>query len=348
MKLTDILTLLKRDVDDKPPDTYQGELNRQCKSLIVPTFVVFMVGWLPYIRLDEALYPGMYELIYLRLGVTVVGMVGLLLYLFPYFQKRSYFLLAMMLLYAELVTGLIVGLVAADPAYMGGFSLLIILLPIFPIRKIHALLIIVGTFVVFIIAGIGSNMRFETTAKVYGLYNLIVGLMLAVTALVILDNIRKRNYLNHISIHTAHEELQDASQTLVSKNEELEKTSQELAVANDELRSANKVKRELLGMAAHDLKDPLQVISLYTDTLKVELDENVPALKKLNRISRSTEKMINLIKDLLETATIDSGRLKLNKNPWIWEQWPVAWYEIIPILRIRKSKKSICRRKKVV
>ncbi|MFQ3596989.1 MAG: tetratricopeptide repeat protein [Chloroherpetonaceae bacterium] len=88
----------------------------------------------------------------------------------------------------------------------------------------------------------------------------------------------------------------------------------ELANALKKVEEANAFKTELLGIAAHDLKNPLQVISGFASLIQEvkTLDE---AQSNARAIERSSERMLKLIKELLETATLDSGKLELSKTP---------------------------------
>ncbi|MCP4215908.1 MAG: HAMP domain-containing histidine kinase, partial [bacterium] len=94
--------------------------------------------------------------------------------------------------------------------------------------------------------------------------------------------------------------------------EKLRKTSCNLSLTNEELRKANEVKSELLGLAAHDLKNPLQVIIGYTNLLKMKMKKDPKVFEKLNMINISSDKMLKLITQLLETSAIDNGKLRLN------------------------------------
>lgn len=307
--------LFKKVAAFKPPTTFREELNRQCTVIAVPTFVILIFSWLPYIELDFNLYPKIPLLVYLRVGLSTVGVICLLLFIIPFFRKRSYYLLLLGVAYLELATGLILGLVAADPAYMGGFSFLMLVLPIMPFLKRHSLGIIAVTFILFFVVGGLSGMEYRLWPQIYGGYNLIAATLASLSAIFILDNIRRRNYENHRSLHHVNEELQDTFEELRIINNELEQASMELSNKNEELRKANEIKSELLGIVAHDLKNPLQVIIGYTGLLKVEVNEIPSAHKKLGMINKSSDKMLMLITDLLETASIDSGKLKMNIVP---------------------------------
>ncbi|MCS7012085.1 MAG: tetratricopeptide repeat protein [Chloroherpetonaceae bacterium] len=87
----------------------------------------------------------------------------------------------------------------------------------------------------------------------------------------------------------------------------------ELAKANKALEEANQLKTELLSIAAHDLKNPLFSIMTFADML---LDPTSPASDKqtqfLSLIKDLAYRMHHIISDLLNSMSIESGRIKLN------------------------------------
>ncbi len=94
----------------------------------------------------------------------------------------------------------------------------------------------------------------------------------------------------------------------------------ELTEANRMLNEANQLKTELLGIAAHDLKNPLQSIigfsELITESVRqMPSAETNEELKKISywseRISQASQRMLMLIKDLLDTAALENGKLRL-------------------------------------
>lgn len=107
--------------------------------------------------------------------------------------------------------------------------------------------------------------------------------------------------------------LRDANDMVSVVNDELKESMNELVLANDELRKANELKSEFLGIAAHDLKDPLQVILGYTDLLKRQLIENRISSKEVDSINRSVEKMLKLISKFLDAATFEKKELLIQK-----------------------------------
>lgn len=88
----------------------------------------------------------------------------------------------------------------------------------------------------------------------------------------------------------------------------------ELARKNAELAQLNEVKNQLLGMAAHDLRNPLSVILTASSFMADDARKLLPEHKKadfIRRIKASSQFMLKLIDDLLDVAKIESGRLDL-------------------------------------
>jgi two-component system, OmpR family, sensor kinase len=106
-------------------------------------------------------------------------------------------------------------------------------------------------------------------------------------------------------------------QALANLNSELANTQRELARKNAELDVAIREKNQMLGMAAHDLRNPLGVIVGMVDLLVEELadsmsEENHELLK---RVASSAEYMQGLIDDMLDYSKIEAGRLELQLHP---------------------------------
>ena len=96
-------------------------------------------------------------------------------------------------------------------------------------------------------------------------------------------------------------------------NNELIALQRELAKKNAELESLDQQKNQFLGMAAHDLRNPLSVIMSYSEFL---IDQIRPEQAELAHvIYRSSEFMLRLINNLLDISAIESGRVQLDLQP---------------------------------
>jgi signal transduction histidine kinase len=92
----------------------------------------------------------------------------------------------------------------------------------------------------------------------------------------------------------------------------------ELAEKNAQLAKLSELKNQFLGMAAHDLHNPLTVIITCAGFLLEETASLLPEAKKrefLSRIKANAEFMVNLINDLLDFTRIEAGQIELNLEP---------------------------------
>lgn len=100
-------------------------------------------------------------------------------------------------------------------------------------------------------------------------------------------------------------------------NNELVNTQRTLSKTNAELEALSRQKSLMLGMAAHDLRNPLGMIMSYGEFLeeagREKLDE--AALTLIQDIRASSRYMLSLVEDLLDVAKVESGILELNSVP---------------------------------
>ncbi|HEY0156541.1 MAG TPA: HAMP domain-containing sensor histidine kinase [Thermoanaerobaculia bacterium] len=100
---------------------------------------------------------------------------------------------------------------------------------------------------------------------------------------------------------------------LARVNNELVTAQRELARTVAELKRLNAYKDEILGMAAHDLRNPLAANAAFVTFLledsQAMTEDNVMLLERLRSNSRY---MLRLVNDVLDFAAIESGRVRLN------------------------------------
>jgi signal transduction histidine kinase len=85
------------------------------------------------------------------------------------------------------------------------------------------------------------------------------------------------------------------------------------AAYNEELKSLNEEKDRYLGIAAHDLRNPL---SSTRGLAEIMLETQVDAEQQrdfLDTIRRTSDEMLGLVNDLLDTSVIESGKLDLRR-----------------------------------
>lgn len=117
------------------------------------------------------------------------------------------------------------------------------------------------------------------------------------------------------NLQTRHEETPVAFYEELSRlNNDLVNMQRELAKKNRELDELNKLKNQFLGIAAHDLRNPLGVIIGFSDYILEEDKGNLleEQIMMLNSILKSSEFMLRLINNLLDVSAIESGKLDLH------------------------------------
>jgi two-component system, OmpR family, sensor kinase len=100
---------------------------------------------------------------------------------------------------------------------------------------------------------------------------------------------------------------------LTRLNNELATAQRELAKRNAELARLNEQKNQFLGIAAHDLRNPLNVILNYSQFIVDQSSDGLEPkqLEFVKRIMHSSAFMLNLVNDLLDVARIEAGKLEL-------------------------------------
>lgn len=95
-------------------------------------------------------------------------------------------------------------------------------------------------------------------------------------------------------------------------------TERRLAEAREQeietLKRINRFKSEFLNSAAHELATPLTPIQLQVEMMKRALGEGERVPHELAIIDRNVDRLGRLIKDLLDGARMESGRLRLDRR----------------------------------
>ncbi len=107
----------------------------------------------------------------------------------------------------------------------------------------------------------------------------------------------------------------------VSRREELEKLSDKLVrtnlklkEANEDLKKLDSAKSEFISIASHQLRTPLTSIKGYLSMINEGNYGNIPkpVEEKIENVIGSSERLINLVNDLLNVSRIESGKINLN------------------------------------
>ena len=98
-------------------------------------------------------------------------------------------------------------------------------------------------------------------------------------------------------------------------NNELTNTRRQLEKKTVELNRNIEQKNKMLGMAAHDLRNPLSIIQGFSEVLITDhqqqgnlTDQQLKFIKEINNSSKS---MVRIIEDMLDISAIESGIVKI-------------------------------------
>ncbi|MDH4564008.1 sensor histidine kinase [Pseudomonas sp. BN411] len=111
-----------------------------------------------------------------------------------------------------------------------------------------------------------------------------------------------------------------------------------LKAVNAQLERANAEKNRYLGIAAHDLRNPLSSLrGLSQLMLEMDLPEE-QRLQFVNVIHRTSDELLNLVNDLLDVSHIEAGRIELSLSP---VDLPALIRERLEHLTLQASRKQI-------
>jgi len=105
------------------------------------------------------------------------------------------------------------------------------------------------------------------------------------------------------------------------------RTHLELKHARERLREMNEEKNEFMGIAAHDLRNPLGAITGYAEILIEEMESLQPSVPEpgtrvvreagecAGRIRETSRRMAEMVQNLLDVNRIERGEMQLNLAP---------------------------------
>jgi two-component system, OmpR family, sensor histidine kinase VicK len=103
-----------------------------------------------------------------------------------------------------------------------------------------------------------------------------------------------------------YEQVKDARDSLAQSNKQLEE-------ANEQLETHDKMQKEFINIAAHELRTPIQPILGLTENL-LSNTKDIRQVELLQVISRSAKRLQRLTEDILDVTKIESQSLNLKKE----------------------------------
>jgi signal transduction histidine kinase len=112
--------------------------------------------------------------------------------------------------------------------------------------------------------------------------------------------------LSHISIFESLWKQADLYQQLENSNEEL-------AAANQKLKESDKIQKEFINVAAHELRTPIQPILGISEFLQSKI-KSKDERELVDTIMRNAKRLHRLTEDILDVTKIESQSLQLQKE----------------------------------
>lgn len=128
-------------------------------------------------------------------------------------------------------------------------------------------------------------------------------------------NIESDKKLSNLSLKYESESAEKEKKIALQEKEIFRLKNVELANVNDKLKFLNEEKNDFMGIAAHDLKNPLSGILSFSKKIQKFDENNIPAeqVKDYGKeIEKASEKMFEMITKMLDVTAIESGKRNIN------------------------------------
>jgi len=123
----------------------------------------------------------------------------------------------------------------------------------------------------------------------------------------------KSTVLSYVSIFETLWMQTELYEQLVESNNELAKAYEQLEAANEQLKVHDKMQKEFINVASHELRTPIQPILGLSEVLHAKI-KDTEQRQLLDTITRNAKRLLRLTDDILDVTKIESRSLKLKKE----------------------------------
>ncbi len=137
------------------------------------------------------------------------------------------------------------------------------------------------------------------------MFSLIVGIIAAVMILIIF--LSRMNSILDRGIRERTRDLEEVNENISITNEKLES-------ANEQLNVHDRIQKEFINTAAHELRTPIQPIIGITKLIKNKTKDNEQITEYCDIVIRNATRLKKLAENILETSRIESNALRLERE----------------------------------
>ena len=140
--------------------------------------------------------------------------------------------------------------------------------------------------------------------------------------------------------HNYQQQIATLQMQLSGKVNVLESMVEKLRLSNQELNRLNEIRAKFMSIVAHDLRQPLSSIQGFTSVLMMDNPQGGGNNDQtaLNNILKATDNMNMLMADLMDISMIESGRFKMDAQPF---NFNALLNDVIALQAVNAQKKGI-------
>ncbi|MSQ85207.1 MAG: hypothetical protein EXR77_20410 [Myxococcales bacterium] len=174
-----------------PAQSYAENLDRQCGIVLVPSAVLCLTAWLPYLWLDRSVHPERTELPVLRLSLSAVALLVLTLGRLPGRPMRPAAAATLLLGWLQVAGAAITGLSGGDTVYVGGFILLILVGPAIPLPRRVSWGLLALAYATLVATGALTGLSLTTPRSRYSLNDVVTAGLVSAFLVYVADAVRR-------------------------------------------------------------------------------------------------------------------------------------------------------------
>lgn len=173
-------------------------------------------------------------------------------------------------------------------------------------------------------------------------YSLLVASLLSLLTYWITKKfvLRKMNRTIMKVEHNYQQQISSLQMQLSGKVNMLEGMVNKLQLSNQELTRLNEIRSKFMSIAAHDLRQPLSSIQGFASVLMMDAPQGGGNNDQiaLNNILKATDNMNMLMADLMDISMIESGRFKVEGEPF---NFNALVSDVVTLQSVNAQKKGI-------